>query len=114
MRGWVMVAVIGLGTLLLVVLGIRALLRGRSVPTKAKLAVAGAIVWLVSPIDVIPDFIPALGVLDDVAVLIATVRYVLEHMEPNREPNPPVEQRLDRHRTIDVSDWRISDDPPDP
>ncbi|CAN5914513.1 hypothetical protein BH23ACT10_BH23ACT10_17000 [soil metagenome] len=109
MRGWVMVAVIGLGTLLLVVLGIRALLRGRSVPTKAKLAVAGAIVWLLSPIDVIPDFIPALGVLDDVAVLIATVRYVLEHLEPNR----PVEQRPDRHRTIDVSDWRISDDPPD-
>lgn len=110
MRGWVMVAVVGVGTVLLLVLGIRALLRGRSVPTRAKLAVVGAIVWLLSPIDVIPDVIPGLGVLDDVAVLIATVRYVLEHLQPAQ----PMQQRLEGRRAIDVSDWRISDTPRDP
>lgn len=110
MRGWTTVAVIGIGTVLLLVLGIRALLRGRRVPTRAKLAVAGAIVWLLSPIDVIPDVVPALGILDDVAVLIAAVRYVLGQLEPDQ----PIERRLGQRRPIDVSDWRITDDPPGP
>lgn len=110
MRGWVMVAAIGITTVVVLVLIIRALLRGRRVPTKAKLAIAGAVVWLLSPLDVIPDVVPVLGVLDDVAVLIATVRYVMQQLEPGA----PVEQRLSGRRPIDVSDWRISGDPHDP
>jgi uncharacterized membrane protein YkvA (DUF1232 family) len=37
-------------------------------PKAAKLALAGAILYLVSPVDLIPDFIPVLGHLDDVFV----------------------------------------------
>lgn len=109
MRGWVMVGVLAVGTVLLLVLGVRAMLRGRRVPTKAKLAIAGAVVWLLSPLDVIPDMVPAVGILDDVVVLIATVRYVLDHLQPAQ----PMAQRLERRRAIDVTDWRIPDDPHD-
>jgi uncharacterized membrane protein YkvA (DUF1232 family) len=105
-----MVSVVAVGTVLLLVLGVRALLRGQRVPTRAKLAMAGAVVWLLSPLDLIPDVVPAVGVLDDVVVLIATVRYVLEHLQPAE----PLAQRLDRRRAIDVTDWRIPDDPTDP
>jgi uncharacterized membrane protein YkvA (DUF1232 family) len=37
-------------------------------PTAAKLALAAAVLYLVSPVDLIPDFIPVLGHLDDVFV----------------------------------------------
>ena len=37
-------------------------------PKAAKVALAAAILYLVSPIDLIPDFIPGLGYLDDVFV----------------------------------------------
>ncbi len=109
MRGWVMAAVIGAGIVLLLGIGMRALLRGRRVPTKAKLAIAAAVVWLLSPLDAIPDVVPALGILDDVVVLVAAVRYVLEQMDTA----PAIQERLAQRRPIDVSDWRIADDPPD-
>ena len=32
--------------------------------------------WLVSPIDLIPEFIPVLGPMDDVVVAIVALRYV--------------------------------------
>lgn len=39
------------------------------VPWKVIAAIAGAIVYFVSPIDVIPDFIPVVGYLDDAMVI---------------------------------------------
>jgi uncharacterized membrane protein YkvA (DUF1232 family) len=32
--------------------------------------------WLISPIDLIPEFIPVLGPLDDVVVAVLVLRYV--------------------------------------
>jgi uncharacterized membrane protein YkvA (DUF1232 family) len=40
-------------------------------PRAAKIALAAAAVYLLSPIDLIPDFIPVVGVLDD--LLLAAV-----------------------------------------
>lgn len=108
MRGWMMVAGVAAGTVLLLVIGLRALLRGRRVPPKAKLAIAGAIVWLLSPVDVLPDLLPV-GLLDDLAVLVAAVRYVMQQIDDAR----PVEQRLPQRRVIDVTDWRLREDPAD-
>ncbi len=107
MRGWMMVAAIAAGTVLLLVLGTRALLRGRRVPPKAKLAIAGAIIWLLSPVDLLPDLLPV-GLLDDVAVLVAAVRYVLQQVD-----SAPVEERVLQRRAIDVTDWRLPEDPAD-
>lgn len=48
----------------------------RQVSRKTILAVVGAVIYFVSPIDAIPDFIPIAGLADDVAVVAAVVRAV--------------------------------------
>jgi uncharacterized membrane protein YkvA (DUF1232 family) len=45
------------------------------VPRRAKLAVAFAAVWVLSPIDLIPEFLPVIGPLDDVVVVALALRY---------------------------------------
>jgi uncharacterized membrane protein YkvA (DUF1232 family) len=52
------------------------LLRDPRVPRRAKAALAFAVPYLASPIDLIPDFIPVLGQLDDALVVIAVLGYV--------------------------------------
>ena len=49
-----------------------ALMTDRAVPGRAKILLAALAVYLVTPLDLIPDFIPLLGWLDD-AVLVALV-----------------------------------------
>ncbi len=39
------------------------------VPRRAKLAIGFAGLWVLSPIDLIPEFLPVIGPLDDVVVL---------------------------------------------
>lgn len=108
MRTWMWVALVAIVLVVLVVLALRGVLRGRRVPAKAKLAIAGAVVWLLSPIDLVPDAIPAVGVLDDVAVLIAAARYFMQQLESDA----PLDHRLGRRAPLDASDWRLRDDPP--
>jgi uncharacterized membrane protein YkvA (DUF1232 family) len=55
---------------------VRGLIADRAVPLGARLALAGLLVWLLSPIDLIPEFIPVLGPLDDVIVAVLVLRYV--------------------------------------
>lgn len=51
-------------------------LRGDArVPWRAKLAVGIAAVWVISPIDLIPEFLPVIGPLDDVVVVALAFRY---------------------------------------
>jgi uncharacterized membrane protein YkvA (DUF1232 family) len=45
------------------------------VPTRAKVALLVAIVWTVSPIDLIPEFLPIIGPLDDIVVIALAIRY---------------------------------------
>lgn len=54
---------------------VRNLLRDRSVPLAVRVALAGLVVWLVSPIDLIPEFIPVLGPLDDAIVAVLVLRF---------------------------------------
>lgn len=55
---------------------IRSLIGDRSAPLDVRLVLVGLLAWLVSPIDLIPEFIPGLGPLDDVIVAIVAFRYV--------------------------------------
>ena len=55
---------------------LRALVTDGGVPLDARLVIVGLIAWIVSPIDLIPEFIPGLGPLDDVIVAIVAMRYV--------------------------------------
>ena len=47
-----------------------ALLRDPRVPGGQKLILAGIVGYLILPIDLIPDFVPVLGQLDDIAVVL--------------------------------------------
>ena len=55
-------------------------LKDRKTPFVAKLFAAITVVYALSPIDLIPDFIPVLGYLDDLIILPAlvalTIRFV--------------------------------------
>ena len=53
------------------------LLRDARVPLRAKIVLAVASVWLASPIDLIPEFIPIIGSLDDAVVAALALRFVL-------------------------------------
>jgi uncharacterized membrane protein YkvA (DUF1232 family) len=53
----------------------RRLRRDPRVPTSAKIAVAIAGLWVLSPIDLIPEFLPIIGPLDDVVVVALALRY---------------------------------------
>ena len=45
------------------------------VPFKAKAAVILAGLWVLSPIDLLPEFLPVIGPLDDVVVVALALRY---------------------------------------
>jgi len=45
------------------------------VPRRAKFAIALAAVYVILPFDVIPDFLPVIGVLDDVVIVALALRY---------------------------------------
>jgi uncharacterized membrane protein YkvA (DUF1232 family) len=55
----------------------RALLRDPRVPRRSKVLLGFAIAWFVSPIDLVPEFIPVLGPLDDAVVAALVLRHVL-------------------------------------
>ena len=55
-----------------------ALLRDRRIRRRHRALVIGGIGYLVSPIDLIPGFIPVLGQLDDLAIALWTLRRTLQ------------------------------------
>jgi uncharacterized membrane protein YkvA (DUF1232 family) len=57
------------------VTALRRLRRDPRVPRRARVALGLAILWVLSPIDLIPEFIPVIGPLDDVIVVALCLRY---------------------------------------
>jgi len=69
---------------------VRALLADGSTPLRVRIALGGLLVWIISPIDLIPEFIPVLGPLDDVVVAVLVLRYVARRLgEPELERRWP-------------------------
>lgn len=60
----------------------RRLRRDPRVPRRAKVAVAFAAIWVISPIDLIPEFLPVIGPLDDVVVIALALRYASRRIPP--------------------------------
>jgi uncharacterized membrane protein YkvA (DUF1232 family) len=54
---------------------VRRLRRDPRVPRRAKIAIVVAGLWLASPIDLIPEFLPVIGPLDDIVVVALALRY---------------------------------------
>ena len=61
--------------------------RDPHVPRRAKVALAFAGLWVISPIDLIPEFLPVIGPLDDVVVVALALRYAAR-----RVPRPVLER----------------------
>ena len=57
------------------------LLADSSVPGTAKVALAAMAAYLASPVDLIPDFIPFVGYLDDVILVAIIVDGLLNHLD---------------------------------
>jgi uncharacterized membrane protein YkvA (DUF1232 family) len=57
------------------VTAIRRLRGDPRVPRRAKVAVVAAGLWVASPIDLLPEFLPVIGPLDDVVVVALALRY---------------------------------------
>jgi uncharacterized membrane protein YkvA (DUF1232 family) len=55
----------------------RGLLRDERVPRGSKVLLFFAIAWLASPIDLIPEFVPVLGPLDDAVVAALVLRHIV-------------------------------------
>ena len=59
---------------------VRRLRKDPRVPRRAKIAIIIAGIWVASPIDLIPEFIPVIGPLDDIIVVAIALRYAGRHV----------------------------------
>ncbi len=58
-------------------------LRHPQAPGWLKLGTLGVVLYLISPIDVIPDVIPIFGVLDDIVIVPFAIRWLLGRLPAN-------------------------------
>jgi uncharacterized membrane protein YkvA (DUF1232 family) len=73
----------------------RRLRKDPRVPRRVKLVVAFAGLWVLSPIDLIPEFLPVIGPLDDVVVVALALRYAARRIPPEALIEAwPAEQRI--------------------
>ncbi len=54
---------------------LRSVIRDSKAPLDVRLVLGGLMLWIISPIDLIPEFIPVLGPLDDIVVAVVAMRY---------------------------------------
>ena len=52
------------------------LARDPATPRSSRVALAGLAIWIASPIDLIPEFVPVIGPLDDIVVAAIVLRWV--------------------------------------
>jgi uncharacterized membrane protein YkvA (DUF1232 family) len=57
-------------------------LKDRDTPAWATAAIVSALAYFISPLDVIPDFVPVIGFTDDFAALVTALSAVAMHIKP--------------------------------
>ena len=55
----------------------------RQTPLHVKAVLLGAIAYFILPTDLIPDYIPVIGFVDDAAVLAGAIKIVSSHITPD-------------------------------
>ena len=58
------------------------LLMDHSTPPQVRISIMGALTYLIVPVDLIPDFIPASGFSDDLVALTAVISLWQHHITP--------------------------------
>lgn len=77
-------------------------------PKKAKATIAGALGYLILPVDAIPDFVPVVGFGDDLAVIIYAIYKVISHIDD--EVKEQAHERMKKIFGEDYDDGQIDDD----
>jgi len=54
----------------------------RRTPTHVRVALIGALVYFISPFDVLPDLLPIVGFADDAAVIAGAIKLVWDQIKP--------------------------------
>lgn len=74
------------------------LIRSKSVPRRARLILLLGFVYAVSPVTLIPDFVPVIGKVDNVLALILALRWSSKMIPPRvlveAWPGPPSQLKL--------------------
>ena len=93
------------------------LMMDRRVPLRHKLILPAALVYLILPIDIVPDIVPVLGRIDDVVVLLGSLVFFLgtapkglvsEHLGRGR-----AQGRSERDGNVIDGSYRIVDEDDD-
>ena len=58
------------------------LIMDNSTPAQVRISIMGALTYLIVPVDLIPDFIPASGFSDDLVALTAVISLWQHHITP--------------------------------
>jgi uncharacterized membrane protein YkvA (DUF1232 family) len=67
----------------------------RATPDHVRFALIGALAYFISPLDLLPDLLPLLGLTDDAAVLAGVVRVIWGNIKPeHREAAQATLERL--------------------
>ncbi len=75
------------------------------VPLWVKTIVPASLVYLISPVDFVPDVIPGLGQLDDLAIIVIGVKLFIELC-------PPEIVREHMQELLGESNWRVEPNEP--
>ena len=54
----------------------------RHTPTHVRVALLGALAYFISPLDVLPDLLPIVGLTDDAAILAGAIKLVWDNIQP--------------------------------
>ncbi len=68
------------------------LMRDPRLPLGIRLLIPAVVLYLVLPLDIIPDFIPFIGALDDVLIVLLALRLILRSM-----PEDVLDEHLSRY-----------------
>ena len=88
----------------------RTLRKHPDVPRRAKVALLIAVLWVISPLDLLPEFLPVIGPLDDVVAVILLLRFAARSIPRSTLlaawPSDPrlLERLLGRDRAVPASD----------
>mgnify|MGYP001441782039 CR=1 FL=1 len=80
------------------------LLTDSRVPFWVRIALPLALIYVISPIDILPDFIPVMGRVDDIIAIVAGIMILLK-----LAPKKVVNQHKEDNQTIIDGEYREED-----